>query len=148
MSVDPEVRLGWRKNWLRSIQEFADGETQRRSWLNPMNRNPHFSFGEYFCSYFDDLNLSNGGYKWAIDEGLVSAEEVAAVAHFHESADTYDSPTDDYDHEAILADPKWAEVVSAAKEAQANLLPLLAEPAERRALMRRSRYAAEATRCG
>ena len=101
MSDNLELRRNWRTNWLSSIQEFADDETQRRSWLDTTNTNPHFSFIEYFCCYFDDLGLSDGGYEWAVKEDLLTEEEVAAVAGFHNIADAYDSPTDDYDHQAI-----------------------------------------------
>lgn len=135
MADNEELRRNWRTDWLSSIQEFADEESQRRLWLDPTNTNPHFSFVEYFCCYFDDLGLSDGGYDWAVKENLVSPDEVAAVAHFHQIADTYNSPTDDYDHEAILADPKWAEVVEAAKGAQAALFSLIEDPHERRLLM-------------
>lgn len=134
MSDNQELRRNWRANWLSSIQEFADDEAQRRLWLDPTNTNPHFSFGEYFCCYFDDLGLWRGGYEWAINESLVSRDEAAAVAQFHRLADAYDSPTDDFDHVAILADPKWVEVVEAAKRSKVALLGLIDNPNERRLL--------------
>ena len=135
MNDNLELRRNWRTNWLSSIQELADDETQRRLWLDSTNTNPHFSFVECFCSYFDDLGLSDRGYKWAVMQGLLSEEEVAAVAGFHKIAHAYESPTDDYDHQAILADPKWADVVAAAKQAQAELLRLIDDPREHRLLM-------------
>jgi len=104
-------------------------------WLDSKNTNPHFSFIEYFCCYFDDLNLSDGGYDWALSEGMLSADEVTAVAEFHQTADAYDSPTDDYDQQAILADPKWTEVVAAAKRAQDALSQLIDDAHERRFLL-------------
>lgn len=124
MSADQEFRRNWRRDWLCIIQEFADYDGQRRSWLDYTNTNPHYSFVEYMCSYFDDLRLSDGGYDWSLSEGLLSTEEVDAVAGFRQTANCYDSPTDDYDHQAILAYPKWLEVVGAAKQAQAALLRL------------------------
>jgi hypothetical protein len=135
MSDNFELRRNWRTNWLSSIQEFADDDIQRRLWLDATNTNPHFSFVEYFCCYFDDLGLSDSGYEWAVREGLLSESEVRAVARFHKIADAYDCPTDDYDHQAILEDPKWTEVVAAAKEAQAQLFRLIDDPHERRLLM-------------
>ena len=135
MTANEQLRHNWRRNWLGSLQEFADDEAQRRLWLNPTNTNPHFSFVEYFCCYFDDLGLSDGGYDWAVTEGLVSPDEVEAVANFHQIADAYEGPTDDFDHEAILADPKWGEVVVAAKQAQAALVRLINDPHERRLLV-------------
>ena len=135
MHDDEELRRNWRTRWLSSIQEFADDETQKRLWLDRENTNPHFSFVEYICCYFDDLGLSDGNYDWALNEGLLSADEVAAVADFHRAADAYDSPTDDYDHEAILADPEWALVVAAAKRAQDSLAQLIDDSHERRVLL-------------
>lgn len=140
MGEDQELRRNWRINWLGSIQEFADKETQRRLWLDPTNANPHFSFVEYMCCYFDGLCLSDGGYPWALNEGVVTADEVAAVAEFHDMVKAYNSPTDDYDHRVILADPKWAEVVAAAKRAQTSLLRLIEDSGERRVLMEPSLF--------
>lgn len=129
-----ELRRNWRTRWLGSIQKFADYEEQRRRWLDPTNANPAFNFVEYFCSYFDDLDLSDGGYVSAENEGWVSSDEVAAVTSFHAIADAYESPTDDYDHQAVLSDPKWADVVAAAQHARIALLSLVTEPDERRLL--------------
>ncbi len=135
MYTNQEQRESWRENWLGSIQEFADIEIQKRMWLDASNTNPHFSFVEYFCCYFDDLNLSSNGYISALDSGLVNAKEVAAVADFHQIADTYKSPTDVYDHQTILSDPLWLEVVAAALRAQSLLVELIDDPQERSALM-------------
>lgn len=135
MTKDKERRKNWRTSWLSSIQEFADEASQRRLWLDPTNTNPHFSFVEYYCCYFDDLGLSDGGYDWAVNEKLLSEEEVTAVARFHQVADNYNSPTDDYDHKVILADAKWAEVVEAAQHAKSALLNLIVDPHEQRLLM-------------
>ena len=49
MAGNDNERRFWRANWLGSIQEFADGDTQRRMWLDLSNTNPHFSFVEYLC---------------------------------------------------------------------------------------------------
>src|SRR5690349_18482030 len=112
-----ELRRNWRNRWLSSIQEFADSDTQRRLWLDPTNTNPHYSFGEYYCCYFDDLNLSEG-YGWAVDEGLIDRDEVQAVMEFHRVARAYHQPGTPRDNEAVLADPQWEDVVNAAKQAQ------------------------------
>ncbi len=57
------------------------------------------------------------------------------MAEFHALAEAYESPAgDDWDSEAVLADPRWQEVVRQAQRAQARLLPLLSDPAERKAL--------------
>ena len=87
--------------WLSSIQEFADDATQRSKWLDPRNENPHFSFVEYMCCYFDNLNLAQSGYDRASAQGYVSVEEIDAVHQFHMAAEAYASPTDDYDEQTI-----------------------------------------------
>jgi hypothetical protein len=134
MIDDQEQRGSWRAGWLSSIQEFADEDTQRRLWLDPKTNNPHFSLVEYRCCYFDDLGLS-GGYDWPLTQGYVTAAEVSAVHEFHAIAGAYDSPTNSYDNEAVLADPAWAGVVAAAKRAQAALLALIEDRSERRLLL-------------
>lgn len=131
-----ELRKNWRPRWLGSIQEFADIDTQRAKWLDPSNTNPHWSFVEIMCCYFDDIGLTDLGYSGWIEHGLISSAEAAAVADFHAIANAYNSPRgDDYDSAAILGDPRWLHVVEAAKEAQARLAELIADADERRLLL-------------
>lgn len=136
-----EQRANWRSNWLSSIQELADLEMQRATWLNPHNGNPHYSFVEYIEVYFDDLALGDvgGGYAARVAEGLLSDEEAAAASRLHALLDRYESPTDDYDHLAILEDPAWHHVVGAAREAQASLSTIIVQPEERASLLLPSR---------
>ena len=147
MTATDELRRNWRRNWLGSIQEFADLNTQRRLWLDPNASNPHYSFVEYMVCYFEGLAVFDGptvpgdSYAVAREQGLVTADEAAAVEP-HAKLDAYEAPgKDDYDHQAILADPKWVEVVAAAKSAQSALLPLIDDPEERHALLEVSVYA-------
>lgn len=151
MTENEELRPNWRRNWLGSIQEFADLDNQRRLWLDPNVSNPHFTFVEYICCYFDGLAVFDGpvalggSYAVAREKGLVTAEEAATVEPFHAILDAYETPgKDDFDHQAILADPKWRETVAAAKSAQSALLPLIHDPVERRALTLISIYAVQA----
>ena len=90
------------------------------------------------CCYFDDIRLSNTdfGYEGWISQGLATREEVEAVQHFHTLADAYNSPNgDDYDNKAVLADPRWHNVVSAAKAAQQKLAQILTDPEELKLLL-------------
>ena len=151
MNENEELRHNWRRNWLGSIQEFADQKTQRQLWLDPNMSNPHYNFVEYMCCYFDGLDVFDDptvlgdSYAVAREQGLVTAEEAAAVEPFHAILDAYETPRkNNYDHPAILADPKWEEVVAAAKSAQSALLRLIHDPEERRALMEISIYALQA----
>ena len=133
-----ELRKNWREQWLSSIQEFADIETQRAKWLDPDNTNPHWSFVEIMCSYFNDLSLDKGdlGYAGWIARSIITAAEAGAVADFHAIADSYDSPRgDDYDNAAVLNDPKWLRVVEAAKAAQSRLAELITDANERQILL-------------
>lgn len=139
-----DVRPAWRQVWLQSLQEIADLDIQRRTWLNPDNANPHYSYVEYVASYFDDLGLASAdGYSAPIGEGLLSAAEAASVADFHTRFDAY-VQDGCWDPETILADPKWLEVVEAARSAQARLLLLLGSEEEKVMLTGRSPHAVSA----
>ena len=122
--------------WLSSIQAFSDRETQKARWLDPAERNPHFSFVECMCSYFDDAYLGEDDAYWKrLSAGKVSEQEVDAVSEFHALADRYESPSDDdWDTQAILDDRNWQAVVDAAERARERLLPLLTDRAEKDAL--------------
>jgi hypothetical protein len=134
---DEEIRRNWRLLWLSSIQAFADSETQRREWLDRAQRNPHFSLVECMNSYFCDAWLDFEGYPKQLERGHLTAEEVAAVADFHQRAEAYRSPGGDgWDSWSILADPEWQKVVEAAQEAQKRLLSLLRDETEIVALTR------------
>jgi len=135
---DEQQRLDWRLRWLTSIQSFADTDTQRRRWLDPAEENPHFSYVECMCVYFDDVLWGEDEpYRRRLEGGFLSETEVAAVAEFHALADGHKSPNgDDWNSRAILEDLAWQEVVRAAEQAQHRLLPLLSDPAEREALTR------------
>jgi len=130
-----ELRKHWRPRWLSSIQEFADYDKQRARWLDATNTNPHWSFIEIMCSYFDDCVL-RGGYADAIRHGLVSPAEAEAVTDFHSLAGAYNSPrNDDDDNAAVLADPEWLRVVESARVAQSKLARLVTDESERKLLL-------------
>ncbi|PZT85576.1 MAG: hypothetical protein DI637_12080 [Citromicrobium sp.] len=134
MDEESEIRRNWRLRWLSSIAEFADLRTQEKMWLDRNNTNPHWSFVEYMCSYFDDLFLSDLHAERVVRDAWLTQDEFEAIAEFHALADAYNSPTDDYDHSSILADRKWRAVVEAAKIAQSNLLAILVDDVERNAV--------------
>lgn len=133
---DEQSRVDWRIRWLTSIQAFADTDTQRQRWLDPAESNPHFSYVECMCVYFDDVLFGEAEpYRRRLEAGFLTAAEVAAVADFHALADVHKSPNgDDWDSFAILEGAAWEKVVSAAQQAQHRLLPLLSDPAEIEAL--------------
>lgn len=60
----------WRIRWLDSLLELSDLKLQQR-WLDKTNLNPHWSYIEFCCCYFDDLNLTEG-YDYWLQENIVS----------------------------------------------------------------------------
>lgn len=133
---EDDQRRHWRLLWLSSLQAFSDKETQANRWLDTAERNPHFSFVECMCSYFDDAYLGEAdAYEKRLARGHLSPDEAAAVAEFHALAQRYESPNgNDWDAEAVLRDPNWQKVVDAGQRAQQRLLPLLTDSTERAAL--------------
>jgi nucleotide-binding universal stress UspA family protein len=110
-------------------------DLQRRRWLDPENRDPHWSYVEFMCSYFNDV-LYDQDYDWAISEGLVTEDEAQAVATLHRLLDQHEAPQgDDCDNEKVLNDPAWHEIVKSAKRAQASLLAVLSNPDEKKVLL-------------
>jgi len=142
--ADAELRKNWRRNWLSCIEEFANYDMQKATWLNLRNTNPHYGFVEYIECYFDDLTLNgpNRGYEALVREGLLTLAEAEAVSDFHATADKYEPPNnDDYDHATILADPKWLEVVASARSARERLSVILTNPDELKDLYEPSEHA-------
>jgi hypothetical protein len=85
-------------------------DLQKISWLDKTHTNPHWSFVEFICSYFDDLAIDDN-YKYQLDKGWVTKVEFEIIKNWHIALDNYKSPkNDDYDNEAILNDPKWLEI--------------------------------------
>jgi hypothetical protein len=125
------------------IQELADLDVQRATWLNPSPPvwNPHYSYVEYLITYMDYADWSD-----RVAEGLLSEEEAAIIAELDKKVRNYNALNGDYDHEAILDDPKWVKIVRAARETQQRLLPLITDPAERIRLLEPSEHALTAAK--
>lgn len=134
--TEAEQRHFWRLRWLSALQAFADCQQQGERWTDPEETNPHFSFVECMCCYFDDADVADlAAYDRRIEKGYLTISEAKSVSQFHNVADQYRPPNDDdYDVVAILADPGWQSVVRAAQGAQARLLSLLTDPREIAAL--------------
>jgi hypothetical protein len=47
-----------REQWWGSLSEIADLALQRRTWLDPKNGNPHWSYVEFGYSYPDPMMLT------------------------------------------------------------------------------------------
>jgi hypothetical protein len=106
-----------RAQWLGALDEIADLELQRRTWLDPANRNPHWSYIEFVCRYPDADQLKDGQRQ-----GWLSPAEAKILLEFGQVLIAHKSPTgDDYDNEAIVDDPAWHKVVRAAQVAQQQI---------------------------
>ena len=107
------------------IAQLTSIDLQRTSWLDARNQNPHWSFVEFLCSYFDDLGLSEG-YPKLINNSFVAQEEYDALHDWHSDLEKYDTPSkDQYDHEKILSDLRWLRVVDRGRAARQQLELLL-----------------------
>lgn len=101
----------WRERWLGCINELTSLDLQKKSWLDKTQTNPHWSFVEFMCSYFDDLVIDDN-YKFPLDKGWLTASEFEIIKDWHYALDKYESPKkDDYDNEAILNDSKWLDIL-------------------------------------
>ncbi|MBK9764485.1 MAG: hypothetical protein IPO87_14285 [Flavobacteriales bacterium] len=118
------LRETWRKNWLESIAELTSIDLQRTSWLDTKNQNPHWTFVEFMCGYFDDA-INHDEYAKHIDSGMVSATEYAAIQSWHNALRDYKTPTGDDDHKTILEDPKWHVIVELGNSARRQLTLIL-----------------------
>lgn len=130
--MDTTTRQRLRETWIELLYEFASPTVQ--SWWDgggPAGVN--VSYTELMCGYFDDL-LVGHGLEAAVRDGLMSAAEARATTEFHRRAKDYQEPSSD--HQAILADPAWADVVDAARRAWFGLLAMREDP-ETLAMMRK-----------
>lgn len=117
----------WRERWLICINELTSLDLQKKSWLDKSNTNPHWSFVEFMCSYFDDLGIDNN-YKYPIDSGWLTEHEFEIIKDWHVELNKYNSPqNDDYDHVAILTDPKWLTILQSGMTMKSNLASTLNE---------------------
>lgn len=113
------LRENWRKKWLASIAELTSIDLQRASWLDAGDQNPHWSFIESMCFYFDDCACDD--YLLHIKHGYLSPEEFEAIRAWHELLDHYNSPDGDDNSAKVLEDPDWLAVVSTGNVARQRL---------------------------
>jgi len=129
----------WRNRWLSCINELTSIELQRQSWTDKRNSNPHWSFVEFMCSYFDDLGIDNN-YENQLKQGWITKEEFDSISAWHQLLDKYDSPKkDDYDVEAILTDEKWLMIIEEGEKAKNELRRNLSDE-EKRVLLEEIDY--------
>jgi hypothetical protein len=101
----------------------------------PTNRNPHWSYVEIMCSYFDDL-IGERTYDDLVTQSLISAEEATVVSPLHALLNGHESPDgDDSNGARVLADPAWQAIAAEAKATKERLAEHLVDPAEKHALL-------------
>jgi hypothetical protein len=61
--ANDETGKNLRAQWLGALGQIADLELQHRTWLDPANRNPHWSYIEFVCCYPDADQLEDGQQK-------------------------------------------------------------------------------------
>jgi hypothetical protein len=124
MTLTKEI---WRQRWLESINELTSLDLQTKSWLDSSKQNPHWTFVEFMCSYFDDLFISEN-YSEFISKGWLTQKEYDVVKNWHDAIDKYESPDKhDYDHSAILKDQKWLDILKVGVNAKSKLVDLIDE---------------------
>jgi len=134
-----EAKILWRNRWLDCINELTSLDLQNKSWLDKTHKNPHWSFVEFMCSYFDDLGIDDS-YKYPLDKGWVTDKEFEIIRDWHEKLDKYNSPkNDDYDHVRILNDPKWLDILQSGLIIKRKLALILNE-AEKKILNEEINY--------
>lgn len=127
-----EIKTIWRERWLNSINELTSLNLQKQSWLDKSHKNPHWSFVEFMCCYFDDLTLKDN-YEYALKEGFVTRQEFEIIEPWHINLDNYQSPNnDDYDNCAILNDPEWLKIIATGVTAKSKLIEILSESEQKR----------------
>ena len=120
-----ELKNNWRPRWLSSINELTSLDLQKKSWLDTKVRNPHWSFIEFMCKYFDDLALDDN-YKDPLQRGLLTSQEFEIIKEWHEELNNYNSPdNDDSNDDAILKDPAWVKILQIGLIAKSELAKTL-----------------------
>jgi len=118
-------RETWRRNWILIMKDLTNLKYQKKTWLDLNNTNPYYSFIEFMCSYFDDLDLSNG-YENHIKSELVTKAEYEVISEWHRLLSEYESPdNDDHNNQAVLNDKNWLKIIDLGKKSIKSLKPHL-----------------------
>lgn len=127
MNENKTQRELWRNRWLSSINELTSLELQQNSWKEKTNKNPHWSFVEFMCCYFDDLVIDDN-YEIELKHGWITSSEFETIREWHILLDKYNSPNnDDYDIDSILNDKKWLAIMAKGQKAKTKLSKILNE---------------------
>ena len=103
-----ELIRRWRKDWLFSLFVFSHLDFQKKLWIDSAFKDIIGSYDEDMCQYFDDLFLHDK-YKYQIDNGYISTEEMDLIIQFHNQLDNYEE-NGKSDRE-ILNDELWKTII-------------------------------------
>lgn len=112
----------FRQRWLDDINQLTSYELQKKSWLDKTKKNPHWSYAEFICSYFDD-NCIYLGYDFFIELNYISQAEYNIIKDWHNELDKYKEPKDD--EQSILNDQKWIDIVEKGRVSKENLKKII-----------------------
>lgn len=112
----------FRQRWLDDINQLTSYELQKKSWLDKTNKNPHWSYAEFICSYFDD-NYIYLGYDFFIELNYISQAEYNIIKDWHNELDKYKEPKDD--EQSILNDQKWINIVEKGRVSKENFKKII-----------------------
>lgn len=127
--TDEELNKIWRSNWLWCLRDLTDIELQKR-WIDKRISTPGWSYHEFMERYFDDLFLSDDGYKEHISYGHLTQDEYNCIKDFHQALAAYVHQTEK-DPEDILNDLAWKQIVVSGQKSLVKLRKLINDPDEK-----------------
>lgn len=116
-NMNSELRKNIRLKWFESLFELSHYEFQKKVWLEAAIENYVSDYTEAICTYFDDLDLSNGLEKFT-EEGFITEDEAKIFLEFHKKFEEYvDRPEKkSLSDSEILLDIEWINLTKLAKE--------------------------------
>lgn len=115
-----EIAFNIRELLTRLVLELSDKAFQERVWLR--GEGPEVgSVGEFFCNFFDDLNINDIIENYKSYE--ISDSQIEKVIKLKDMLENYSNsiPSTPNDKE-VLKDPKWKIIRDFAKEVYIDLI--------------------------
>lgn len=126
--INDNEKKEWRELWLDLINKLTTIELQEKSWLHKIiiTESPHWSYIEFRCCYFDDLLYYD--YSHFIKTEWITQKEYDIIKEWHIELKTYTTPKkDDYNHNAILRDENWLNIIKKGEKVRENLINIIPE---------------------
>jgi len=119
----------WRELWLDSINELTTYDLQEKSWLDKIiiTKSAHWTYSEFMCCYFDDT-LCDFNYSHYIENKWITSQEYDIIKVWHNKLTLYEPPNNDpHNHNRILKDKNWRNILTKGEEARIRLQELIPE---------------------